>query len=163
MTTVPRVCFYLGRTNCLDKYFRVDSPIPPSKKKKKNEVGGERIWLMFSATWGKLPETADLRSLRDLKPWGVLSSAEIAGSWKTRKRGDAVLPKCLLSLERSYSIKQKVSCECLCLFLWRNKGGFRRRCEMGKGFRTTCFSRNWFSGHWLVKKQKQKQTNSRDT
>ena len=118
---------------------------------------------MFSTTWGKLPETADLRSLRDLKPWGVLSSAEIAGSWKTRKRGDAVLPKCLLSLERSYSIKQKVSCQCLCLFLWRNKGGFRRRSEMGKGFRTTCFSRNWFSGHWLVKKQKQKQTNSRDT
>lgn len=62
---------------------------------------------MFSATWGKLPETADLRSLRDLKPWGVLSSAEIAGSWRTRKSGAAVLPKFLLSLEGATVLNKK--------------------------------------------------------
>ena len=50
LTTDPRVCFYLGKANCLDKYFRVDSPMPSTRKKVKF---GERVVWWRSATPGR--------------------------------------------------------------------------------------------------------------
>ena len=57
----------------------------------------------------KLPETVNLTSLKGLKLWGDLSSAEIACSWRARKGGAAVLPKLLLFFSMIHAIKETKS------------------------------------------------------
>lgn len=142
LTTVPRVYFFVGRVNCLDKYFSVDSPHALHKKKKVKF--GARGWGLGGAegsdwcfqppgSWGKLPETVNPRSLKGLKLWGVLSSAEIACNWRARKGGAAVLAKFLLPFATIHGVKEKRSeLWTLCLLFWRNRGSFRRPSGTGK-------------------------------
>ena len=57
----------------------------------------------------KLSETVKLTSLKGLKLWGDLSSAEIACSWRARKGGAAVPPKFLLFFATIHAIKETKS------------------------------------------------------
>ena len=54
----------------------------------------------------KLPETVNLTSLKGLKLWGDLNSAEIACSWRARKGGAAVPLKFLLFFAMIHAIKE---------------------------------------------------------
>lgn len=72
---------------------------------------GERGWtdgFQSPEAGDKLPETVNLTSLKGLKLWGDLNSAEIACSWRARK-GELLCPKFLLFFAMIHAIEETKS------------------------------------------------------